>query len=877
MIENEIKILMDKRDSLTKRFLNNKEPEFVKNFAGILDQYFHSVFEKSYFARRMTTAGNPVALIALGGYGREEQCIHSDVDLLILFRKTIPEEAGEFVKELIYPLWDAHIETGYAVRSVKDCLNMAWQRFDILTTLLDARFICGGSNIYSLLMENFRKKLAKKYQQKNLNKIIEHGEKRHLAFGDSTYLLEPNLKLGHGGLRDYHTLLWYAHILSGTRTRKDLEYYGFLSHEEYRTLENALDFIWNIRNRLHYITGRKCDQLYFEHQMEVAKLLGFKEKNGHKGVETFMGELHSKMEFLKQINQLVTENILLSKRRKKIIRLGKRVKAKGIEIVKRRLNFASMEMIPKYPGMLMEIFVESGRLKMPLSIEARRIVNEFSYLVNAKFRKEKTNVEAFEKILSLSLWEFNVLNVMHSTGLLEKFIPEFSLITNKIQYNQYHLFPVDKHSIRTVQIINSLKTKEFYSSILREIRNKKILLTAALLHDIGKGNPDMGHSKRGAKIARTILKRSGYKNGEIEDAVFLIENHLFLMKTATRRDISNEETAIFCADRIGMVGRLRMLYLLTVGDSMATGPKAWNDWTENLLRELFLKIFGILKKSEFATRKASRAIGEKKEEVIALKKDDWEEAQLKKELDSMSSRYLIYVSAEEIIKHLTLYRNLGDNNFLWEITRDNTSEIRTITTCGKDRPGFYSKVAGVFFMNDINILGSKAFSWGENIALDIFNVTPPKDRILEQKKWQKIEKELNLVINDDHFLDMLDAKIPKTIVLSSGMAARPNRVKIDNESSSFFTIIEVFTQDFPGLLFLITNILYRKGVDVRSAMISTKVDQVVDVFYVRSVDDEKINDSEKVEDLKQVILESLPDIHSPGSFNTQSISNHAGF
>ncbi len=862
IMENETEILIEKRENLIAGFLDNKEPEFVKKFAGVLDEYFHAVFEKSGFAHKMTSSGNPVALIALGGYGREEQCIHSDVDLLILFDKKIPQEAEEFIKEILYPLWDVHLETGYAVRSIKECISMAWQRFDILTTLLDARFICGGSHIYSRLMEEFRKKLSKKYQKKSLNEIIEHGKKRHLAFGDSTYLLEPNLKSGHGGLRDYHTLLWYAHITSNTRVRKDLEYYGFLSHEEYRTLEKTLDFIWNIRNRLHYITGRKCDQLHFEHQMDVAKFLNFRGKKGLKGVEIFMGELHARMDFLKQINQVLTEDILLSKKTKKILYFSKKTQAHGIEIKKRRLNFTSMEMIPENPDLLMKIFVESGRLKMPLSMEARRIVGEFTYLVDAKFRKDKTNVEAFEKILSSSLWEFNVLNVMHSTGLLNRFIPEFSLITNKIQYNQYHLFPVDKHSIRIVQIMNSFKTKEFYSTICREIRNKKILLLSALLHDIGKGNPDLEHSKRGGKIARTILKRSGYKINEIEDIVFLIENHLFLIKIATRRDISNEETAIFCASRIEKIGRLRMLYLLTVADSMATGPKAWNDWTENLLRDLFLKTFGILKKGELATRKASRTIQEKKKQIINLKKDQWEASLLEKELDSMPPRYLLYVSAEEIIEHLTLYKKRGSKNFLWEVMKNEDSEIRTIVTCSSNRPGFYSKMAGVFFMNNINILGSHAYVWSENVALNIFKVMPPEDRIFENEKWHKIEKDINTAIDDDHFLDRLNAKIPKEIIVPSGIEARPDRVNIDNESSSFFTIVELFTQDFPGLLFSITNTLYRQGVDVSVAIISTKVDQVVDVFYVKSLEDEKIDKPEAVEKLKKNILDSLPYVYN---------------
>ncbi len=858
--DNETGILIKKREYLINGFLNKREPEFVKKFAGILDEYFHSVFEKSSFAHRMTSKGNHVALIALGGYGREEQCIHSDVDLLILFEKTIPKEAEEFVKELLYPLWDAHLETGYAVRSIKECISMAWQRFDILTTLLDARFICGGSHIYSILMEEFRKKLSKKYQKKSLNQIIEQGKKRHLAFGDSTYLLEPNLKSGHGGLRDYHTLLWYAHITANTKTRKDLEYYGFLSHEEYQILEKTLDFIWNIRNRLHYITGRKCDQLHFEHQIAVAEFLNFKGGKGHKSVETFMGELHYRMDFLKQINQVVTEDILLSK---KIIPYPKRTKTDGIIIRKRRLNFASMEMIPDHPDLLIKIFVESGRLKMPLSMEARRIVSEFAYLWNVKFRKEKNNVAAFENILSSSLWEFNVLNVMHSTGLLKQFIPEFSLITNKIQYNQYHLFPVDKHSIRTVQIINSLKTKKFYSTVYKEIRNKKILLLAALLHDIGKGDPALEHSKRGGKIARAIFKRFGYKQNEIEDAVFLIENHLFLIKIATRRDISCEETVVFCAGKIEKIGRLRMLYLLTVADSMATGPKAWNDWTETLLMDLFIKVFQILKKGELATKKASRIIEEKKEKIIALKKNKWGEALLKKELDSMPHRYLLYVSVENIIEHLTLYKRMGNENFLWKVIKDEGSDIRTIVTCSINKPGAYSKRAGVFFMNNINILGSHAYSWdNNNIALNIFKVMPPEDRIFENEKWQKAEREINLAMNDDHFLDTLSAKIPKQIILPSGITPRPNRVNIDNDTSSFFTIIELFTQDFPGLLFSITSTLYRQKVDVIVAIISTKVDQVVDVFYVTSFENEKIDNPEEVANLKKNILESLPDVYN---------------
>ena len=222
-------ILIKKQAALIGRFLSGDGNRFLEQHTAILDEYFFTVFEKSIAARRMTVGGNPFAIIALGGYGRKEQCIHSDIDLLILFDKIVPPEVEAFVQELLYPLWDARFEVGYAVRSIDECLEMAFDRFDILTTILDARFICGASLLYSSFMERFRQDLANKHLKSTLNYLFEHGEKRHFDFGDSTYLIAPDIKSGFGGLRDYHTLLWYAKIKSNIKTRRDLEYYGFLS------------------------------------------------------------------------------------------------------------------------------------------------------------------------------------------------------------------------------------------------------------------------------------------------------------------------------------------------------------------------------------------------------------------------------------------------------------------------------------------------------------------------------------------------------------------------------------------------------------------------------------------------------------------------
>lgn len=862
-------ILIKKRETLIEQFLYGNEPEFLEKHTSVIDEYFFSVFEKSSAARKMTITGTPFAIIALGGYGRKEQCIHSDIDLLILFEKSIPPEVETFVQEVLYPLWDARFEVGYAIRTINECIEMAFERFDILTTMLDARFICGASLIYTSFMEKFRSDLSARHLKDTLNYLFEHGEKRHFDFGDSTYLIAPDLKSGFGGIRDYHTLLWYAKIKSNIKTRRDLEYYGFLSNFEYLSLEESLNDIWKIRNFLHHITKRKCDTLHFEYQTELAELLGYRTKNRQPGVEHFLGDLHTRMDFLKQINQITFEDILGSARVKKGTSEPRPTKTDGLLIKKRRLYFSNTVVILQKPDLLLKIFLESGIRKIPLSIEARRIVSEFLHLVDDEIKKNHDCIKIFKKILSLSYWKFNVLNVMLATGILEKFIPEFSAIVNKIQYNHYHLFPVDKHSIRCVQIINHFKdpgdipTETLYHSVFKEIRNKNVLLFTALLHDIGKSNPAKEHSKTGVKIATPILKRFGFNATQIKDAVFLIENHLILVKTATRRDISDEETAVYIANKIGNIRLLRMLYLLTIADSRATGPKAWNEWTQNLLKDLFLKTMSILKRGGLASKKTQRLIDKKKNDVLKLLKNQWREDEINKILESMSRRYLVYIPAQNIVEHINLYRNLGDKDFIWQISKEKDSNIRTVSICGKDKPGLYSKIAGVFFLNNLDIIASQAYAFGGKHILDIFKIHPPKDRIFEKEKWKKVENDLIHAISDDHFLDNALDKIPRTLKMSSGKIPKPNTIRFDNETSNFFTIIEVFTYDFPGLLFSITNALYRSHTNVHVAMVATKVDQVIDIFYIRSLEnDAKIEIKQRLEQIKNTILKSLPQIYS---------------
>ena len=864
---NAAEILKRGRKRLIRELPKTPAMAFMDSMAGLVDEYFRTSFETSAIGPRMDMARNPYAIIALGGYGRNDQCVHSDVDLLILFEKRVPEAAEGLIREIVYPLWDIGLDVGHATRSLKECLSLAGKDFEILTPLLDARFVCGMSRLYTTLTQQLRQKVVMRRNRKVIDWLVETNQARHARFGDSAYLLEPNLKEGQGGLRDFHTMLWIACIRSGLKQVRDLEFLGYLSHEEYGQLKEALAFIATVRNRLHLLNGRKYDQLHFENQLRIAKAMGYKKINGQQPVERFLGDLHGQMEFIKQQHLMFLFEQGYENRSRRFRRRAKVTRVDGIVIVKDTLNFASTRMVSESPLLLLQIFEESARLRLPLGAEARRIVREFGHLCDEELRSSRKAVQSFEKILQAPAPTFNVLNAMLHTGLLERFLPEFHSVVNCIQYDEYHIYPVDRHLLKTVKTLKKFTDPsedhgdELARQIYTELKQRKLLLWGALLHDIGKGQPGGNHSEKGEALVPGILAEKGYRPADIETVAFLVREHLLLAKTAARRDINDEETALYCARRINDVDRLKMLYLLTVADSIATGPKAWNSWTAALLKDLFLKVLNVLEKGELASREAVANVTRKREALMA-QTPKRRQKELESLLDVLSPRYLLNVPPEVIQEHIRIYRELNDAPFVWEIEPSMTSETRIVTLCAKDQPGLFSRIAGVFTLNGINILDAQVFTWRNNVALDIFKVQPPPDPIFESDKWDRAHRHLCQTLEGTLELParlqprMQGYRPPRPAAMD-----RPQRIEIDNRTSSFFTIVEVFAEDFPGLLFSITDALYRCQLDVWVAKIATNVDQVVDVFYVRDFDGQKVDDPDQVAHIRTTIQAVLPPVN----------------
>ncbi len=861
--------LQKKREALVSRFMKGRAPDFVDQHAEILDDYFQDSFARSSVGPRMHMEKNPCVLIALGGYGRKEQCLHSDVDVLLLFKKRVPEEAKELVQEIFYPLWDIGLEVGYGTRSLRECTRLASEDFEVLTSMIDARFLCGISFLYSDLMEGIQDKVLRRRGRALLKWLVETSQKRHAQFGDSAYLLEPNVKEGLGGLRDFHAIRWIAWCKYRVKQVSELVDNGHLARDEFQGLSEAVSFIWRVRNRLHKITGRKCDQLYFEYQVKLAGDLGFEAANGQQAVERFLGEMHGHMEFVKHLHRSFLNRVMPRGEKPYRRKIISRLRIQGLRILNDALHFESPEAVRGNPLLLIKIFEQSALLGVPLSIDAVRLVRKCLPMIDEGFRSSDTVVQSLRRVLVSPPQTFNVLNEMLNTGILVALVPEMKAIVNRIQYDEYHVHPVDKHSLLAVRILKDLadpKSEEggpLCPQLYDEIANPELVLWAALFHDVGKGVPEEDHSEQGAEIARRVFTRMGFPSDDIDTISFLVREHLSMVKTATQRDIQDEKLVVQFAGKFRQIDDLKMLYLLTVADCKATGPKAWNSWTDVLLREIFFKVHHILRKGELATKTSGEIVDKKREEVFR-QAHSMPREKLEALFENLSPRYLLYTPSKDIVRHVELYQMLGDAPFVIDPGTPSGEYFRTATVCARDRPGLFSSISGVLTLNNLDILNANIYTWRNQIALDIFTVRAPRDSLREDELWSKLRNDLHAARSGALALDAaLDEKLLSYRPTRRSGRKKPDKIVVDNENSGFFTIVEVHTHDFPGLLYKITNALFRRNLDVLIAKIATDVDQVVDIFYVRDMDGQKVDDKEAVAGIKDAIGQVLHNGRDP--------------
>lgn len=856
--------LAEGRRRLVSRFLEGgpDSRSVATSYADLVDQYFRRRHQESLVGQRLFHSGDRFAFLAVGGYGRRELNLHSDVDMLVLFDHRIPETAKELVTEVFYPLWDLGMELGYGVRSVQDCLQLSRDDFQVMTSMLDARFICGDSPLYLSFLEKLKKKVILKKRAEWARWLEDVQKIRMDTFGDASYLLEPNLKEGIGGLRDYHHILWVARAFLDVLSPRDLEYQGQLSHNEYHELGEHLSFMWMVRDHLHDLAGRRNDRLGFEFQETIADRLGFQDQGNFLAVEQFMGKLHTAMMSLKGLHRsFVSSHAPAFGPRKKA---GSPVTLPhNLHVHAGELGIDSATALLADPHLLILIFEEAARLGIPLSMEAKRLVREFLYLVDEDFRRSPDVLQSFTRLV-MAPRAYEALDQMFEARLLDALFPDFEKIRDRVQFDAYHIFPVGRHSLETFRYLKSVATEGdiLLVDLMADLPDTEPLFLAGLFHDIGKTGKN--HEILGAEMVQRLLGQMGYPPSLWKEVAFLVRHHLLLIETATRRDLNEEKMVVHFAREIGDVTRLKMLYLLTWADSRATGPRAWNEWIASLVQELFFKCLHLLEGGELASLDASRRAEATLSEVRRRLKDD-------PDLDPeplfgvMSPRYLLACTPAEIARHVSLVRSFqsGDgrrdeNAFLLEAREREAEHCVELIFVSMDRPGLFADIAGVLALQHINIFGAQIYTWRDGTALDIFHVTPPADPLDFEARWNRVRKGLQKTFSGEWSLpELLKEKMSSGILCPPHPVLRPLTININNQSSDFFTLIEIAAQDRLGVLYTITRTLFELGLDIRLARIFTQGDQVADVFYVRDIEGQKVEGEARILEVQQTLYQRL--------------------
>lgn len=800
------------------------------------------------------TDTSEMALVALGGYGRQELFPFSDIDLMILYRHCGEKEINQAAQAIFYPLWDAGLEVGHGVRNKEICLEDATKDFFFQVALLDARFLVGNKEIFTDLISDFHHLFVENNRRDFFEKMVSHYRLRHERFGNHSYLLEPHIKESRGGFRDFQAMLWSAQVVFGITSLEELANNALLSPTDHAKVTEASNHLIRIRNRLHYISGRKNDQLFFEHQEEMAEAFQYRSSKAILGVELFMRDVHAALQTIAITTELFFEHIT------DVVGLTPPDKndkdlEKGLAIRQGRIQITEPALLTSRPHLLMRVFSQASTTGFPIHHRTKRLLSDNLELINDNQRHSKRMARAFFEVLQ-GKKALHVLTDMLETGVLSAFIPEFEHLESLAQHDVYHVFTVDRHLLQTVAELGILNNED--PPLFNTITNRPILFLAALIHDIGKGT-NHDHCLYGAELALLISKRLNLKKSQQQDLAFLVSHHLFLTATALRRDIEDEELIQQCAQKISDPQILTMLYLLSIADARATGPTVWTEWKAALLQGLYLKIAHAIEHQDMAIPDQRQAV-------------EWMRGQLAKkhpaksfDLAILPDDYLLNLPLEEVVQHINQHEKQLPKQ-LSIIEPCDMDDHWQILLMAHDRPGLLSRFCGVLALHNIKVISAKIFTWHDGTAVDVVDAVSAVDNNFADQDWQKLQQDLNLALQYQLGIPhRLHEKLRQTSHKPSLQKNQRSstQVAIEPDGSAKYTIIEVFAEDKPILLYNITRTLLDFGLSVYRAQIGSRADQVVDVFYVLDHQGRKISDPSFIKEIRQGLIFAASERNQP--------------
>jgi len=812
------------------------------------------------------TTSERMALDAVGGYGRGELAPFSDIDLLFLLPYKQTPTCEQTTEYILYVLWDLGLKVGHSVRSVDECIRQAQGDLTIRTSILEARHIAGSKRLHTAMYRRFKTEIMDNGGPDFIEEKLAERDARHARMGDTRYVVEPNLKDSKGGLRDLQTLYWIAKFLYQVQDASELVDKGVFKRSEYQRFEKASRFLWTVRFHLHYLTGRPEERLTFDVQPALAERLGYTDRTGvMKGVERFMKHYFLVAKDVGDLTRIFCAQLEAQHKRRNIFRLpsflSRSKQVEGFRLDGGRLNVASADEFRDHPVKMLELFRVAQEKGLDIHPEALRYITQNLKRIDG-LRQDRQANRIFLDIMTSRKNPAEALKRMNEAGVFGRFIEDFGRIVAQMQYDMYHHYTVDEHTIHAIGILSDIEAGKLAddhplsTDLIHKIASRQVLYLALLLHDIAKGRGG-DHSELGAEIARKLGPRLGFSPAETDTVAWLVQNHLVMSSTSQKRDIQDPKTVMDFAKIVQSPERLRLLLLLTVADIRATGPNIWNGWKGQLLRELYHRTLEVLSGTY------TEASGGRAREVQAGLRErlaDWPDEKFAQYCDIHYPPYWMGQNLDVLERDARLIDKAmaDDEPLAVESHVDSQNGITEVLVYTQDHPGLFARIAGALAVAGATVADARIYTTKNGRALDTFWVQDSHDReeMSDPHKLTRIPETIRKTLLGEVRPRAVLNKKPAFAQRTDVFTVEPH-VVIDNAASDSSTVLEVVGRDRLGLLFDLTRALFDLNLSVASAHIATFGERAVDVFYVRDLFGHKITHKTKMRRIEDRLLAAI--------------------
>lgn len=815
------------------------------------------------------TAGERLTLIAVGGYGRAEMAPHSDVDIAFVTPHRRTPWCEQVIETLLYFLWDLGLKVGHSSRSIDEVVAMARSDLTIRTAMLEGRYLWGDQPLYDETVRRFRADVVAGTARQFVADKLEERNARHRRMGDSRYVVEPNVKDGKGGLRDLQTLYWIGKYIHNVRSASELVDVGLFSQAEYRSFRRAENFLLAVRCHLHRLTGRAEDRLTFDFQRQIAAAMNFAERPGQAPVERFMQFYFLQAKRVGSLTGVFLAHIddeLATKRRRTGLLAGfspRPRQLKGYTVFGGRIAAPGDGWFRDDPVRLIEIFHLAEAERLEIHPDTMRMASRDNVLINRAVRDDARANRLFLDILSGRNDPETVLRWMNEAGVFGRFVPDFGRVNAQMQFDMYHHYTVDEHTIRAIGLLSRIEKGELVTDhpratkLIHKVASRTVAYVAVLLHDIAKGRGG-DHSILGADVAQQLCPRFGLTDSETDLVSWLVREHLLMSATAFKRDLADPKTIEDFVSRVQSVERLRQLTILTCVDIRAVGPGTWNSWKGQLLGQLFDSAQERLRLGHMGAGREAQ-IAQKKEAVKVLLGD---QAHLVDSSgDSIDDAYWIAEPTDVIALNVVQYHAARDAERSLSVHCEyyEARGATLVTVIAADHPGLFYRIAGGIHLAGANIIDARIHTTRMGWAIDNFLVQDPLGQpFCEAAQLARIERSIADALTNRIELVPKLAQRPLPRARAAAFDVSPH-VVFDNAASRRFTVIEVNARDRPALLNRLARGLFECNLVVNSAHVTAYGERAADTFYVTDLTGHKIRDKIRLGQIETTLLNAASD------------------